>query len=384
MFEQGIDYNVFQPVHATDLDNVEIQMKGNLHLPQNITAIQVLVNATHSGNLYWLMFAGPHIDYIGADDVTTGWINSYGQAWWDANPSGGTGSAARPHLMSFNTTHGSLRHFKSRKPIAWGVQLIGDDIVVEDTIVDAYSTGGFPFNTDGFDVTGTNIYITDSVIYNGDDAIAIQSGSKNVVFEHATIGYQSHGMSIGSLGQNQAEYATVSDIRFEDVTVIDSIYAARFKSWMGGQGLVQNIEWKNIRVFNVTFPIFVTQSYFNQGSNQTQVGNGATTGRPNNSSVLMENFTWADFTGTINTYRPGDGSCVSDPCWYDVGLPDLEHTEAIIIECNTEQSCRNFVTKDIQLIPQSMTAPTTICMNATAAANPELGFECRNGTFIPQ
>jgi polygalacturonase len=105
------------------------------------------------------------------------------------NPVNGTGTPLRPHLFSFNTTNGALRHFKSRKPIAWDVQLIGNIITVSDAIADAYSTTAiFPFNTDGFDVTGTNIKITNSVIFNGDDSIAVQSGSHNVLFEKATIG----------------------------------------------------------------------------------------------------------------------------------------------------------------------------------------------------
>lgn len=82
------------------------------------------------------------------------------------------------------------------------------------------------------------------------------------------------------------------------------------------QGLAKNISWTNIRVYNVTFPIFVTQTYYNQGNTQTQNGNGATTGRPNNATVNMEDFTWANWTGTINQFKPGDGSCASD-----VGLP---------------------------------------------------------------
>lgn len=382
-FSEGVDYNVFQPVVAKNLSNVEIQVYGNLHLPQNITAVQEVVNAT-TGNLYWFTFWGPSIDYIGSADVSNGWINSYGQAWWDANPVNGTGTPARPHLMSFNTTNGSMKNYKSRKPIAWNVQLIGENVVVEDSIIDAYShSGSFPFNTDGFDVTGTNVRIYNSVIYNGDDAIAVQSGSHGVLFQGGAIGYQTHGMSIGSLGQNQGLFANVSDIHFDDVTVINGVYAARFKSWEGGQGLAKNVTWSNIRTYNVTFPIFVTQTYINQGSNQTQLENGATAGRPNNSTVNMEDFTWANFTGTINTYQPGDLSCVTDPCWYDVGLPDLKHTEAIIIECNTDSSCKDFTTSNIQLIPESMDSPTVVCINATRALNPDLGFSCRNGTFIP-
>jgi hypothetical protein len=97
----------------------------------------------------------------------------------------------------------------------------------------------------------------------------------------------------------------------------------------------------------------------------------------------MENFTWANFTGTINQFHPGDLSCVSDPCWYNLGLPDLQHTEAIIVECNTETSCENFQTENIQVFPQSMADPTVICIDAEAKLNPELGFTCQNGTFVP-
>ena len=204
-------------------------MQGNLHLPQNITYVQYvpqlsvlqrapslsllrrsIVNGTSyaAGTGYWFTFSGPQIDFIGSDNVTTGWIYSYGQAWWDANVYPGTGLANRPHLMSFNTTNGTIQHFKSSKPIGWNVQLLGSNITVTDTIIDAYSvSGSFPFNTDGFDVTATDVKILNSIIYNGDDAIAVQSGSHNVLFQGGTIGYQTHGMSIGSLGQNQAAYA---------------------------------------------------------------------------------------------------------------------------------------------------------------------------------
>ncbi|KAE8350444.1 putative exopolygalacturonase C [Aspergillus coremiiformis] len=370
IFQEGVDYNIFHPIRATNLSNVEIQMHGNLHLPQNISAVQEIVNA---GKSTWFTFEGPRVDWIGPEDENNGWIESYGQAWWDANPPNKTGISGRPHLMTYKTSQASIKYFRSHKPIAWNMNLQGDDITVSHAIVNASSTGRFPFNTDGFDVRGNNIRISDSVMYNGDDAIAVTSGSHNIVFERNTIGYQSHGMSIGSLGKDPSAFANITNLRFEDVTVIDALYAARFKSWKGGQGLVKNVTWKNIRVDNVTFPIFVTQSYNDQSASRPSVDT--------NSSVMMEDFTWANFSGSINTHQPGDGSCASDPCWYNSGLPNLKHTEAIIIECNTDKSCKNFVTKDIQLHPQVSEPASVICMKATAELNPNLGFACSNGTF---
>jgi len=253
-FAEGVNYNVFNPISALNLSNVTIEMYGNLHLPQNVTYVQALFNdttyASGSSNLYWFAFAGSDIQYIGTPNVTTGWIDSYGQAWWDANLYPGTGLVGRPHLLQFNVTGGKMQYFKSRNPIAWNVQLSGSDIEVSDTFISAYSTtGSFPFNTDGFDVSATDITIKDSVIFNADDAIAVQSGSHNILFQGGTIGYQSHGMSIGSLGQNQASFANVSNILFDDITAINTVYAARFKSWEGGQGLAKNISWTNIRTY---------------------------------------------------------------------------------------------------------------------------------------
>ncbi|OGM43938.1 exopolygalacturonase C [Aspergillus bombycis] len=370
VFQEGVDYNIFQPIKATNLSNVEIQMHGNLHLPQNISAVRDIVNA---GTSTWFTLEGPRVDWTGPEDVNNGWIKSYGQAWWDANPPNGTGISGRPHLMSYKTSQASIKYFRSGKPIAWNMKLHGEDITVSHAIVDASSTGSFPFNTDAFDIKGTNIRISDSVMYNGDDAIAVGSESHNIVFERNTIGYQSHGMSIGSLGKDPSDIVNITNLRFEDVTVIDALYAARFKSWTGGQGLVQNVTWKNIRVYNVTFPIFVTQSYYDQSVSRD--------GADAESSVMMEDFTWEDFSGSINSYQPGDGSCATDPCWYNAGLPNLKHTEAVIIECNTDKSCKNFVTKNIQLYPQALEPASVICMKATAELNPNLGFSCSNGTF---
>lgn len=73
---------------------------------------------------------------------------------------------------------------------------------------------------------------------------------------------------------------------------------------MTSQGLAENIAWTNIRTHNVSFPIFITQTYGDQGKENTE--------RPNDSSVVMRSFKWENWSGSINSYNPGDGSCASD------------------------------------------------------------------------
>ena len=74
---------------------------------------------------------------------------------------------------------------------------------------------------------------------------------------------------------------------------------------------------------------------------------------------------------------------MTQPCWYNVGLPNLTHTETIIVECNTAESCKDFTFKNIDVVPQTLAPPKVICFNATAKLNPKLGFDCANGTYIP-
>jgi hypothetical protein len=94
-------------------------------------------------------------------------------------------------------------------------------------------------------------------------------------------------------------------------------------------------------------------------------------------------MTFANFTGNINSYHPGDGSCVSDPCWYDTGYANLTQSESIIIECNTLESCHNITFSNIEVRPQNSLPASKICVSVDAELNPELGFDCSNGTYVP-
>ncbi|KAK1989838.1 family 28 glycosyl hydrolase [Colletotrichum falcatum] len=362
VFPAGAEYRAYEPVVATKLSNVVITLDGNLSLPRDIPALQKLVEVK-GGSLTWFRLGGTNVQWIGSPEPDAGWIKSYGQAWWDLNRPGEAGAPNRPRLMQFNVTNGVMRNAKSMKPIARSFSIEGRNISISDAVVDARSDegGGFPFDTGGFGVGAADVTITGSRILNGDDAVAVSDGARNVLFRRATIGFQTHGMSVGPLGSDASSQVDVRDIRFEDVDVQGGLYAARFKSWIGGKGLEKNITRSKIRVDNVTFPIFVTQTYYNQARPDCD--------RPSNSSVTMEDFTWEHFSGNINTYSPGDGSCTTN-------------IKAVVIGCSNRTSCTGFQTRDIRIEPQSRTVPKVICMNAGPDLNPNLGFDCANGSYI--
>ncbi|KAH8080064.1 pectin lyase fold/virulence factor [Filobasidium floriforme] len=392
VFEEGVDYFVMTPFRATNLSNVDIHLKGNIHLPQDIPTVQAIVNATGTAWLsgVWMSLQGDDVSWYGSKNVSSGWIYAYGQAWWDKNAENptGTGLLGRPHLANFELNNAYIDGWKVRKPIAWNMAISGTNFTIKKTIIDAFTSGGFPFNTDGFDIMADGVVIDGFTVSNGDDAVAIQSGAANVLVQNGYIGHHSHGMSIGSLGQNQGLFASVSNVTIRDITVDGAVYASRIKSWVGGQGLVSNVTYENFRLNNVTFPIFVTQTYFNQGSQQSQIENGAVTGRPNNSSVILKDISFRNFAGNINYYDPGDRSCVSDPCWYDASISDRENpgTHSVVLECSNSTTCSGFTMENIQVFPQPVLEPNVICINVGEESNPDLGFRCPggnyNGTFV--
>jgi polygalacturonase len=65
------------------------------------------------------------------------------------------------------------------------------------------------FNTDGFDVTGKNVYMHDLNIWNDDDCIAVKDDSENMLFER--INASGLGLVIGSIGGSRVHNITFRD-----------------------------------------------------------------------------------------------------------------------------------------------------------------------------
>ncbi|GHJ86367.1 hypothetical protein NliqN6_2769 [Naganishia liquefaciens] len=368
-FEYGANYNAFTPVNALKLDDVHVEFLGSVHLPQDIPYVQNIVANSSDYSGHWFRFTGKNLKWYGTKDVATGWIESYGQAWWDANPAGKSGLANRPHLITFEIDDSEIYSLKSRQPIGWNARIKANNLYIKDTVVETYTTGGYPFNTDGLGFSGSNILAEDSYINNGDDCFAITTPSYNITAIRATCGGPgSHGLSIGSLGKNQAQFNNVTKIHFEDITMIDALYGARFKSWVGGQGITDDVVWKNIRLYNVTYPALITQTYIDQNNPGPE--------RVDNGSVILKNFKFEDWTGDINSYQPGDGTCLSDPCWYEQDLPPFTGSQVLAFSCANAGSCQGFETKNINVFGQNGKPSENLCKNADAESNPELGFAC--------
>ncbi len=105
------------------------------------------------------------------------------------------------------------------------------------------------FNTDGFDVTGKNVWIHDCRIWNQDDCIAVKDGSENMLFER--IHASGLGLVIGSIGDS-----TVRNITFRD-SYMHKTYKGIYTKFRG-PGLIRDVLYENIVMFEPEqWPIWI-------------------------------------------------------------------------------------------------------------------------------
>ncbi|KAJ6526620.1 pectin lyase fold/virulence factor [Mycena vulgaris] len=374
------NYSVYTPITLAGLNNVVIYLNGNLLLPNNITKVQHEINiTTNQPSTYatpWFYFHGSNVQLIGSTNFEWGRFYGFGQHWWDLG-----NRTLRPQLATFNVSGGLLRNLKVIKPVAWGWNLPGTNLRVENHYVDAKPDNGtrsetvsFPFNTDGINISGQNITVDGYYGHNGDDCVSVINGARNVFATNGFCGFSSHGLSIGSLG-SKGSFQTVKDVIFKNWTMDGAVYGARFKSWTGGAGFADNVTWEDITLVNVSTAIFVTQNYFDQGL-------GAPPANTSNSSTQISNFRYNNFKGSLNVNWT-DGTCITPVCWNQVEGGDA--TQSIIFDLYPGTAVNISVGKmDVHPFKKPPSATTVICDPATLAPGEQdtLGFNCTRGAYV--
>ncbi|KAJ7160702.1 putative endopolygalacturonase, partial [Mycena filopes] len=365
--------------------NVVIHLNGNLLLPNNITKVQHEINiTTNQPSTYatpWFYFHGSNVELIGSTDFEWGRFYGFGQHWWDLG-----NRTLRPQLATFNVTNGLLRNLKIIKPVAWGWNLPGVNLRVENHYVDAKPDNGtrsdtvsFPFNTDGerrawINISGQNITVDGYYGHNGDDCISVINGARNVFATNGFCGFSSHGLSIGSLG-SKGSFQTVQGVVFKNWTMDGAVYGARFKSWTGGAGFADNVTWEDITLVNVSTAIFLTQNYFDQSL-------GPPPNTTSNSSTHISNFKYNNFKGSLNANWT-DGTCITPVCWNFV--PGGDATQSIIFDLYPGTAQNISVGKmNVHPFEKPASATTVICDPSTLVPGEQLrlGFNCTRGPYV--
>ncbi|KAF8547514.1 pectin lyase-like protein [Imleria badia] len=215
------------------------------------------------GNLSW---AGPLFEVRGEDITFNGngkIFDGGGPFYWDGL--GGSGST-KPSPMMLIDISGTLTNVHVVNSPERCFAINNGPLVVSGVIVDD-SQGNYPNdksnglpagrNTDGFDVSGNDIVIKNSTVYNQDDCLAINRG-ENIVFENNYCD-GGHGISIGSISSD----TVVEGVVIQGNIVVNSAQALRIKTDKSAtNSRVTNVTYSDNTATNCTaYGLLITQSY---------------------------------------------------------------------------------------------------------------------------
>lgn len=163
----------------------------------------------------------------------------------------------------------------------------GQDITIENLRIEAPSDAP---NTDAMDPGGQRIVIRNCEIDTGDDDVALQSGSHDVLIEDLTC-LHGHGISIGSPTRNGLSHVIVRRCTFDG-----SDNGLRIKSYRGNGGEVHDIRYSDIVMKNVRRPFDINMLYNGNAGLATDVGPrqaapGQTQNIPNFHDIHVTNLT---------------------------------------------------------------------------------------------
>ncbi|CUA67313.1 polygalacturonase [Rhizoctonia solani] len=194
-------------------------------------------------------WAGPLFSITGNELLFNGnghTFDGQGASYWDGQ--GGNGGVTKPHPMmkiKMSGTYANVKVLNSPAhvySISNPAKLVMSNLTIDNSAGDKPNSqsGGQAagHNTDGFDVSTTDLTIEDSTIYNQDDCIAINKGS-GIIFQRNTC-TGGHGISIGSVSTG----ATVENIQILNNKVVNNDQALRIKT---------KADATNAAVTNVTF-----------------------------------------------------------------------------------------------------------------------------------
>ncbi|KAJ9097254.1 hypothetical protein QFC21_004923 [Naganishia friedmannii] len=255
----------------------------DLTVPANTTldlsAAKTGASITFEGKTTWL-YGNKNYDLLklGGQGVTIqgapgSVIDGNGAAWWDGI--GSNGGRAKPnHMITGSKLTGDSvikNLYIKNAPThvfyisgAFGLTMKGILIDMKDgyALVPG-TTLEQAHNTDGFDISSsTLVTMTNNVVFNQDDPIAVSSGG-DVVWDNSYV-YGGHGLSIGSVGLKSNN--TVDGVIFSNSQVVASQNGHRIKTNSGATGSVNNVTYSNIQLQDISiYGIDIQQDYLNGG-----------------------------------------------------------------------------------------------------------------------
>ncbi|KAG8862419.1 hypothetical protein FRB96_001489 [Tulasnella sp. 330] len=188
-------------------------------------------------------------------------INGNGALYWDGQ--GTDGGVAKPHPFVKFKGYGTFEYVTVLNSPAQAISVgTTGTTVIESITVDnsAGNTDSLGANTDGFDISASDVTLSKNVVTNQDDCVAINSGSTIIIEDMTCTG--SHGISIGSIASDK----TVSGVKIARNTITGGLYGLRIKVMQvdsdATDASVSDVIYEENVISGITeYGVLITQSY---------------------------------------------------------------------------------------------------------------------------
>jgi len=154
-------------------------------------------------------------------------------------------------------------------------------------------------NTDGVSVFASrDIILRDSHIESGDDNIVIKEDTHGIWGQNLSL-ERGKGIAIGSLGEWDNGRQIVTNVGFRRVSLANTTYGARIKTWSGSVGLVRNVSFEDFELRHVGVGVRINQHYCPttqrpEGCNSSSSISRPTAGDPG-PAMRIENVSYSNF-----------------------------------------------------------------------------------------
>ncbi|KAJ5432390.1 exopolygalacturonase B [Penicillium daleae] len=269
LLKKGKTYVIGKKLDLSFLDNVEVQLEGEIKFTDDIDYWQ-------ANNFYYSFQKSITFWVWGGKDIKIfghGTLNGNGQAWYNAFAGreilDSNNTFYRPILfLTDNATRVSVEGITQLNSPCWTNFFVRtNDVSFDNVFINAFSTNAsaLPKNTDGFDTLNVNgLSVTNTRVDIGDDCFSPKPNTSNIFVQNLWCN-NTHGVSMGSIGQYSGVEDIIEHAYIENVTLLNGQNGARLKAWAGqdvGYGRINNITYRNIHIENTDMPVVLDQCYF--------------------------------------------------------------------------------------------------------------------------
>nr|AHJ09935.1 glycoside hydrolase family 28 [Diabrotica virgifera virgifera] len=291
---------------------------SNLRVPANKTLnlnLQDGSELTFEGRTYFEYFEwkGPLVNITGDDLIVRGApghvLDGQGELYWDHL--GGKG-IKKPKFIRLQGNNSRYENIYLKNCPVHCASVAVSNSVIDGWFIDVSEGDKNNFtghNTDGFDLSSTNLILQNSIVKNQDDCVVVNVGANILVRNMAC--YGGHGLSI-SAGFSKDDFTknSVYNVTFEDSLVHRSPNGIHVKTHAdSGPGIIQNVIYRNIRFEDINnFALNIQQDYVN----------GEATGIPG-TNIPIVGLSLDNISGWMKSFNEsptlealilcGDGAC---------------------------------------------------------------------------